>query len=116
VGSESDLPPDFVADPWDAAEGIAGSLLRWVVLTMGSHGAETVSADDRLAIPAPEVNTVDTTGAGDVFAAGLVHALLADQPMPQALETGVAWGAAAAACRGLPTRQTIQALLQQVSE
>jgi sugar/nucleoside kinase (ribokinase family) len=116
VGSESDLPPAFVADPWDAGEGIAGSLLRWVVMTMGAHGADAVSADDRIATPAPEVTAVDTTGAGDVFAAGLVHALLADQPMPQALATGVAWGAAAAACRGLPDRETILALLARVTE
>jgi sugar/nucleoside kinase (ribokinase family) len=112
VGSESDLPSAFVADPWDTGEGIAGSLLRWVVMTMGSHGAEAVSADDRIATPAPEVPTIDTTGAGDVFAAGLVHALLAGQPMPQALATGVDWGAAAAASRGLPNRETIQGLMR----
>jgi ribokinase len=112
VGSQSDLPAAFVADPWDAGEGIAGALLRWVVMTMGPHGAEAVSADDRIATPAAAVTAVDTTGAGDVFAAGLVHALLGDQPMAQALETGVAWGAAAVACRGLPDREAIQALLQ----
>jgi sugar/nucleoside kinase (ribokinase family) len=111
VGSESDLPPAFVADPWDAGEGIAGPLLQWVVMTMGSHGAEAVSADDRMATPAPSVDAVDTTGAGDAFAAGLVHALLADQPMPLALEMGVAWGAAAATCRGLPGPETIRDLL-----
>jgi len=111
VGSESDLPPAFVADPWDAGEGIAGSLLRWVVMTMGPHGAEAVSADERIATPAPAVAALDTTGAGDVFAAGLVHALLEKQAMPEALETGVAWGAAAVACRGLPGPEAIQALL-----
>jgi sugar/nucleoside kinase (ribokinase family) len=75
VGSASDLPPAFVGDPWDVSEGIAGSLLRWVVLTMGAHGAEAVSAEDRIATPAPSVKAVDSTAAGDVFAAGLVHAL-----------------------------------------
>jgi sugar/nucleoside kinase (ribokinase family) len=115
VGSESDLPPAFAADPWDAGEAVAGSLLRWVVTTRGPHGAEAVSADDRMAVPVPRVETVDTTGAGDVFAAGLVHALLAEQPMPQALETAVAWGAAAAGCRGLPDRATVQVLLQAVA-
>jgi sugar/nucleoside kinase (ribokinase family) len=116
VGSQSDLPTAFVADPWDAGEGIAGSILRWVVMTMGPHGAEAVSADDRIATPAPAVETVDTTGAGDVFAAGLVHALLGEQPMPEALATGTTWGAAAAACRGLPGRATIQALLRRATD
>jgi sugar/nucleoside kinase (ribokinase family) len=116
VGSGSDLPRDFVADPWDAGEGVAGALLRWVVVTLGPHGAEAVSADDRMATPAPTVETVDTTGAGDVFAAGLVHALLAGEPMPQALATGVAWGAVAAGLRGLPDRATVQALVQRVPD
>jgi sugar/nucleoside kinase (ribokinase family) len=116
VGSGSDLPREFVADPWDAGEGVAGTLLRWVVVTLGPHGAEVVSADDRTATPAPTVEAVDTTGAGDVFAAGLVHALLAGQPMPQALAAGVAWGAAAAGCRGLPDRAAIQGLLQHLPD
>jgi sugar/nucleoside kinase (ribokinase family) len=110
LGSESDLPEPFVGDPWDAGEGIAGSLLRWVVMTMGAHGAEAVSAEERIATPAPAVSAVDTTGAGDVFAAGLVHALLDGRPMPGALDTAVAWGAAAAACRGLPGREAIREL------
>jgi sugar/nucleoside kinase (ribokinase family) len=111
VGSESDLPEAFVGDPWDAGEGIAGPLLRWVVMTMGEHGAEAVSADERIATPAPSVSAVDTTGAGDVFVAGLVHALLDERSMPQALETAVAWGAASAACRGLPSREAIRKLV-----
>ena len=111
VGSASDLPSAFVGDPWDVSEGIAGSLLRWVVLTMGPHGAEAVSADDRMATPAPSVEAVDTTAAGDAFAAGLLHGLLLGQPMTQALATSVAWGAAAVTCPGLPDRETIRALL-----
>jgi sugar/nucleoside kinase (ribokinase family) len=111
VGSESDLPEAFVGDPWDAGEGVAGSLLSWVVMTMGEHGAEAVSAEERIATPAPSVMAVDTTGAGDVFAAGLVHALLGERPMPVALDTAVAWGAAAAACRGLPGPEAIRELL-----
>lgn len=116
LGSESDLPEPFVGDPWDVGEGIAGTLLRWVVMTMGAHGAEAVSAEERIATPAPSVTAVDTTGAGDVFAAGLVHALLDEQPMPQALATAVAWGASAAACRGLPGPDAIRQLLEQVAE
>jgi sugar/nucleoside kinase (ribokinase family) len=115
VGSESDLPPAFVADPWDVSEGITGGLLRWVVLTMGGHGAEAISADERIATPAPSVKAVDTTAAGDAFAAGLVHALLEDQPLPQALENAVAWGAAAVTCRGMPGRETVARLLRPVA-
>jgi len=111
VGSESDLPQAFAGDPWGSGEGIAGPFLRWVVVTRGPRGAEAISADERIATPAPSVTAVDTTGAGDVFAAGLIHSLLSDRPMPQALETAAAWGAAAAAFRGMPPPETIQSLL-----
>lgn len=111
LGSQADLPAAFVADPWDPAEAVAGPLLRWVVITRGAHGAEAVSAEERIATPTPAVEVVDTTGAGDVFGAGLVHALVLGREMPAALEIAAAWGAAAAAAAGLPDRDTIGALL-----
>ena len=61
-------------------------------------------------VPAPRVTVVDTTAAGDVFAAGLVHALVEGRPTRAALETAVAWGAAAVACPGVPGRETIEGL------
>jgi sugar/nucleoside kinase (ribokinase family) len=111
LGSQSDLPETFVADPWDTAEAVAGPLLRWVVITRGRHGAEAVSAEERIAAPAPAVRALDTTGAGDVFAAGLGHAWLAGRPMASVLETAVAWGAATAGVAGLPGRESIASLL-----
>jgi ribokinase len=39
-----------------------------LVTTLGARGARYVSPDDELWVPAPTVNAVDTTGAGDVFA------------------------------------------------
>jgi sugar/nucleoside kinase (ribokinase family) len=54
---------------------------------------------------------VDSTAAGDVFAAGLVHALVLGRPARAALETAVAWGAATVSCLGVPDRETIERLL-----
>ncbi|BAX93563.1 ribokinase [Mycobacterium shigaense] len=39
-----------------------------LVTTLGARGARCVSADDEFWVPAPEVDPVDTSGAGDVFA------------------------------------------------
>ncbi|SPM35898.1 Sugar or nucleoside kinase, ribokinase family [Mycobacterium rhizamassiliense] len=39
-----------------------------LVTTLGARGARCVSADDEFWVPAPTVQAVDTTGAGDVFA------------------------------------------------
>jgi ribokinase len=38
------------------------------VITLGAHGARYMGADGEFAVPAPAVEAVDTTGAGDVFA------------------------------------------------
>ncbi|HYN04172.1 MAG TPA: PfkB family carbohydrate kinase, partial [Vicinamibacteria bacterium] len=111
VGSESDLPGAFLADPWVAGREIAGLALRLVVVTHGERGAEAFGASEHASVSAPHVTVVDSTAAGDVFAAGLVHALVEGRSTRAALETAVAWGAAAVACPGVPGRETIQGLL-----
>lgn len=111
VGSESDLPPAFLADPWAAGREVAGETLRLVVVTRGPSGAEAHGASESVAVPAPVVPVVDSTAAGDVFAAGLVHAFVVGRPTRAALETAVAWGAATVSCPGVPDRETIERLL-----
>lgn len=39
-----------------------------LVVTLGAHGARYVGTDGEYTVPAPAVDPVDTTGAGDVFA------------------------------------------------
>jgi ribokinase len=111
VGSESDLPPAFLADPWAAGRAIAGETLRLVVVTRGPRGAEAYGPAGSEAVGAPVVPVVDSTAAGDVFAAGLVHGLALGRPTRAVLETAVAWGAATVSCPGVPSRETIEALL-----
>ena len=110
IGSDSDLPAEFLASPWESGRAIGGDTLRWVIVTRGEHGASAFSASERIDQAAPLVSVVDSTAAGDVFAAGLVHALVGGQPMAEALRTAVAWGAAAVACAGLPDAETICSL------
>jgi sugar/nucleoside kinase (ribokinase family) len=110
VGSESDLDIGFLAEPWTAGREVAGERLRLVVITRGGRGAEAYTATERLVVPAPGVAVVDSTGAGDVFAAGLVHALALGRGTREALETAVAWGAEAVAGPGIPDREAIRRL------
>ena len=110
VGSESDLPPGFLADPWTAGRDVAGERLRLVVVTHGARGAEAFSASEKLTVPARTVAVVNSTAAGDVFAAGLVHALVKGRPTSRALETAASWGASAVASPGLPDAETIRGL------
>lgn len=111
VASAADLTDDEGRVPWETGRSAAGETLRWMVVTRGSGGAEAHSGPRRLSVPARQALTGDSTGAGDVFAAGLVHALSGGRTMEEALVTAVAWGTCAVECGGVPPRERILALL-----
>jgi sugar/nucleoside kinase (ribokinase family) len=64
-----------------------------VAVKQGGDGAEWRRGDHRLRLPAPAVDVVDTTGAGDAFDAGLLHAFLAGAAPEEQLALAVACGA-----------------------
>ena len=99
VVSEEELPPGHRADPWRAlrAEGCSPA---WLVLTQGARGAFATDGTTRLHCPAPQVEVVDATGAGDAFAAGLTHGLARRWPIEECLALGCAWGARAISREG----------------
>ena len=60
-----------------------------LVITRGSDGAIARSPEETVEIAAPKVeNVVDTTGAGDLFAAGFLAARCRNRPLKACLETG----------------------------
>lgn len=92
LASESDIATD---DPLALGRLVAGERLRWAVLTRGPRGARAFGTNgEELAVPAVPVVAVDSTGAGDAFAAGLCHALAGGAAMAAALAEGARWGAA----------------------
>lgn len=88
---------------------------RAVVVTLGGEGALVVGGDVAAHIPAPEVEVVDTTGAGDAFCGALAHALARGIPLDEAARWGVTAGAIATTRRGaqtaLPTLSELRKLL-----
>ncbi len=100
LASASDLDRDFLTDPFTAGSRIAGSALQWMVVTYGPDGARAFGAERELEQPAPPVVVKDSTGAGDVFAAGLAHALSRGMEMTDALHTAVVWGSASVQYEG----------------
>ena len=68
-----------------------------VVAKLGAQGCMVLEAGEPLAVPAFRTDPVDTTGAGDSFDAGFLHAWLRGMSMLDALR----WGAA---CGSLSTR------------
>ena len=79
---------------------------RAVIVTRGSRGA-TLFRDgrQRVDLPAPRVEVVDTVGAGDAFNGALVTGLAAALPLETAVAAAVAAGAAA--CTGPGARQAL---------
>jgi sugar/nucleoside kinase (ribokinase family) len=79
-------------DPRDAARALADGGPT-VALKLGADGAAAFADAERVELPAPAVDAVDTTGAGDSFDAGFIAAWLDGQGLAAALALGVACGA-----------------------
>jgi sugar/nucleoside kinase (ribokinase family) len=76
LGNEEELTMLFGADSADAALEAAEETGLLVVMTRGAQGAVVLTARGPVAVPAAAVDRViDTTGAGDLFAAGLLFGL-----------------------------------------
>ncbi|MFE9856019.1 ribokinase [Streptomyces sp. NPDC005780] len=81
------------AEPHAAAEILLGQVPA-LVITLGSKGClYAARGSQTVHFPAPEVTSVDTTGAGDTFVGTLAVALGEGRPVPQA----IAWASSAAA-------------------
>ena len=59
-----------------------------VVVTLGSMGAAYLSGTERTQITAPRIDVIDTTGAGDAFAAGFLARWIEGATPEEALEGG----------------------------
>lgn len=64
-----------------------------VVIKLGPGGATAAAGNEIVSVPGFDVVPVDTTGAGDSFAAGFVHAFLSGRDLRQCLIEGNACGA-----------------------
>ena len=88
------------ADPHDAARTLLAHA-PLVAVTCGSAGAVVATRDaDPVQVPAPDVEVVDTTGAGDAFTGAFLAAWLTGADAVQSTEAGVAAGARAVAVTG----------------
>ena len=99
-------------------EESAGKLLdlgpRSAVVTLGAEGALLAAGDSPRHFPAPEIEAVDTTGAGDAFVGALAAKLARGAPLEEAVTYAVLAGAAAVMSEGaqgsLPTPEEVEKL------
>ncbi len=107
-----------------AVEGVDGALSaapkllalgpRSAVITVGEAGAVLAGNGLTEHLPAPGVDVVDTTGAGDAFVGALAARLARDTPLEDAVAYAVRAGAAAVTREGaqgaLPTPEVVERL------
>lgn len=118
-GSELAALTGMPAGSVDQATAAARSLLRQgarsVVVTMGEDGALLCRAEGATHIAAPKVSVVDTTGAGDAFAAGLAVALGEGKSWRDAAAFAVCCGSLACTVAevipSLPSREQVERMM-----
>lgn len=103
------LPPDAPVE--DAVDRLRARGIGTVLVTLGARGALIATAEGRATVPAPEVDAIDTTGAGDAFAGALAAALAEGHPLAEATRFAVTAGSLACTTLGaepsLPTREAL---------
>jgi ribokinase len=99
----------------DAALALARLGPNIVVVTLGSAGAVIAKNGETQALPAPQVDVVDTTGAGDAFCGAFAAALARGAEPVAAARTGVVAGSLATTVPGaypsMPNRDAIESIL-----
>jgi len=83
------------SDPRRQAESLLELGAGTVIVTMGERGLVAASREETVELPAPRVDVVEPSGAGDAFAAGLVYGLLQGWPLSRCLEFAGVIGASA---------------------
>jgi ribokinase len=103
-----------VDDALSAAPELLSLGPRSAVITVGSAGAVFANDESAEHLPAPEVDVVDTTGAGDAFVGALAVRLAHKASLEDAVAYAVRAGAAAVTKEGaqgaLPTPEVVEAL------
>lgn len=101
------LAPEL--EPREGAEAIFDRFSPCTaVVTLGDRGAVGFDGGTLLHVPAIRVKAADTTGAGDIFHAGFLFALLSGKPFPEIL--GFSNAAAGLSCRKVGGRAAIPSL------
>ncbi|MCB1351108.1 MAG: adenosine kinase [Rhodobacteraceae bacterium] len=88
VANEHELKSLYQTDVLEWAMGRAQAEVPMTACTVGARGAFLMSGGRRVHATAMPARVVDATGAGDLFAAGLLHGLTAGRDMLTATRMG----------------------------
>jgi ribokinase len=100
----------------DSALALSNLGPKIVVITLGAAGAVIANNGETAALPAPPVDVVDTTGAGDAFCGAFAAALARGEDPVSAARVGVVAGSLATTVPGaypsMPRHAQIDAFLK----
>jgi sugar/nucleoside kinase (ribokinase family) len=89
--NEAEIGALFETSDFEAAAEAIRPLVRIAALTRSEKGSVVVSADGVWTIPAQKPDQlIDTTGAGDQYAAGFLFGLARERPLPECAKLGSA--------------------------
>ena len=88
VANEHELKSLYLTDDLARAMDRAEAEIPITACTVGARGAHILTRGTRVHAPAAGTRVVDVTGAGDLFAAGLLHAITSGRDWLTALRMG----------------------------
>jgi sugar/nucleoside kinase (ribokinase family) len=88
IGNEHEWCALYETEDLGAAMEQAASESGLIVCTRSGHDVVLVQGDETVTVPVHRVTPVDTTGAGDQFAAGLLYGLATGKPLAVAGRMG----------------------------
>jgi ribokinase len=108
------VPVNDLASAEQAARQLQAQGVPVVIVTLGERGALLLTEEKTVHVPAPQVEAVDTTAAGDAFIGGLVAGLSQGKVLEDAVRYACCAGALAVTRFGaqpsLPSASDVQSL------
>jgi sugar/nucleoside kinase (ribokinase family) len=112
--NEAELRSLYQTADFDTALAALRREARLAVVTRSENGCVVVTRDGALAVPAEKVaRVVDTTGAGDLFAAGFLHGLARGASHERAARLGALAAAEVIQYLGARPQTSLEALAQE---
>ena len=88
-GNEAELTALYETETFDEAVAELRRHCEFAAITVGAKGSILITGDDLIEVPAmPVPRVLDTTGAGDLYAAGFLHGLTSGAPLARCGELG----------------------------
>lgn len=116
AGFLAGMPVANEQDAEKAAQILIDRGVEKVIITLGSKGAFVMSKEEKVQVPAYQVDAVDTTAAGDTFCGAYAVALAEEKSSKECLEFASAAAAISVTRMGAqpsaPTRKEIDAFLK----